>query len=131
MVAGAWRGPQAGQVLHRRSSCVATRAAASRSRAHCGQSEAVRGEMRGGWRRDGGRERWPSSAGQADVSPLEDLAPEHAGGQAYEDLTGAVDHPRRHVDQPASDELEVVRLDAFGSGVTEIFLLDCIGDPFA
>src|SRR5215471_6787445 len=70
------------------------------------------------------------SADQADVGPLEDLAPEHAGGQPDEDLAGAVDHPRRHVDQPASDELEVVRLDAFGRGVTEAVLLDRADDAF-
>jgi hypothetical protein len=56
---------------------------------------------------------------------------EHSGGQPDKDLTGAVDHPRRHVDQPAPDELEVVGLDALGRGVTEVFLLDRLGDPFA
>jgi len=54
-----------------------------------------------------------------------------AGGEPDEDLTGTVDHPRRHVDQPAPDELDVVGLGALGCGVTEVFLIDRIGAPFA
>src|SRR5215472_14053520 len=79
---------------------------------------------------EGGRQR-RRSAGQPNVGPLEDFAPVHAASQPDEDLTGAVDHPRGHVDQPASDELEVVALHSFGRLVTEIVLLDGAGDPFA